>query len=251
MSDYRSDLKNKIIVIVGADSFYGKKIVELLAVADATLILIDFKGEANQSLVCGDQKPSSKQVNHIYYQIDQTEKNLQTLAEQIVQQWGIPDFLFNCCMATPVSMSTHELTAQKLQSSLDHSFFPLFYSVRVFVPLMMASQKPTHMINIACAHEFYALPYQAMSAMSNQSIVVWSECLYHDLKAYESNLTVSLLCLGEEPDLSKAQLQTVFVAVQQQTFYILLNKKIKPLLQQRMQAILQGNKPAVFCDDPI
>ena len=154
--------------------------------------------------------------------------------------------------------------------------------LRAFIPRMLANGDEGHIVNTASVAGLLSQPSTAAYNASKHAVVTISEGLYFDLQLRQAKLKVSVLCpawvktgiadaernrtIGEYIDFSKADAvnqftgmmhkavakgirdkvaDDVFNAIATEQFYILTHPKIKPLIQTRMEDILQQRNPTL------
>ncbi|HEX5129176.1 MAG TPA: SDR family NAD(P)-dependent oxidoreductase, partial [Usitatibacter sp.] len=148
-----------------------------------------------------------------------------------------------------------------------------------FVPRMIASGEPGHVINTASVAGLLSIPGSAVYCVSKHAVVTLSECLRHDLRVAKAPVGVSVLCpafvptgiadsarnrpqalaatnpLGKvyEEGVKKAvaagRLSATDIAritldaVRNDRFYVLPHQKTKAAIETRMQDILAERDP--------
>lgn len=161
----------------------------------------------------------------------------------------------------------------------------VIYGIRVFTPVMLQQNTECHIVNTASMAGLITEPELVIYAVTKAGVIKISEGLYLQLKRRNPHVGVSVLCpafvssrLGdaernrppelqnppEAPQQSKQpsllkQLQKgdlnilspeqcaemVFMAIREDTFYILTDPLINKLIEQRIGNILQGRNPTI------
>ena len=75
----------------------------------------------------------------------------------------------------------------------------VIHGVKAFVPRMLASGEPGHIVSTASVAGLFALPSIAPYNVAKVGVVALSETLHHDLRAVGSSIGVSVLCPGVVP----------------------------------------------------
>ncbi len=68
------------------------------------------------------------------------------------------------------------------------------HGLRSFVPRMLAQKEGSHIVNTASAAGLLAPPGSGVYAASKHAVVAITECLYHELRAQNAPIGVSVLC---------------------------------------------------------
>jgi len=157
----------------------------------------------------------------------------------------------------------------------------VIHGVRVFTPLMLGQGEAGHIVNTASAAGFVSMASTAPYAVSKHSVVTLSEVLYHDLKAENAKVGVSVLCPAwvntniwnsrrnrpaelvdhDDTDAERARREEVrallekgkvtaadvaamtFDAIAADRFYIFPHPKIRNDIRTRMEDILELRNP--------
>jgi NAD(P)-dependent dehydrogenase (short-subunit alcohol dehydrogenase family) len=153
------------------------------------------------------------------------------------------------------------------------------HGVRAFVPRMLAQGGAGHIVNTASIAGLLVAPQLAIYSVSKHAVVAFSEALAGQLAARDARLGVSVLCPGwvqtrimeaerNRPDalarpgdapspaageIAQALRQSaatgmppepiadaVFGAVRDERFYILTHPEMRPLIERRMERILNA-----------
>ena len=75
----------------------------------------------------------------------------------------------------------------------------VIHGVKAFVPRMLASGEPGHVVSTASIAGLFAMPTIAPYNVAKVGVVALSETLHHDLRAAGSSIGVSVLCPGVVP----------------------------------------------------
>jgi NAD(P)-dependent dehydrogenase (short-subunit alcohol dehydrogenase family) len=153
------------------------------------------------------------------------------------------------------------------------------HGLRSFVPRMLAQKEEAHIVNTASAAGLLAPPGSGVYAASKHAVVAITECLYHELRAQNALIGVSVLCpafvdtgisnsernrpaelaesnpeAGQYSDrikqaiksgkLSAADIARITIeAVKDGRFYILTHPNVKTALEIRMNDVLLDRRP--------
>jgi NAD(P)-dependent dehydrogenase (short-subunit alcohol dehydrogenase family) len=158
----------------------------------------------------------------------------------------------------------------------------VIHGVRAFVPRMV-EQAEGHVVNTASMAGLTSAPMMGPYNVSKHGVVTLSETLAAELALFASPVKVSVLCPGwvntrineadrnrppelapgPEADQSMAEMGRqmldgllksglppsevagqVFDAIREERFYVLTHPEWAPMIQQRMEDILEGRNPA-------
>jgi len=167
------------------------------------------------------------------------------------------------------------------QWALGVNLWGVIHGVRAFVPRLVA-QGEGHVVNTASVAGLISPPGMGIYNVTKHAVVALSESLYHDLRARNSAVGVSVLCpayvptgisnsernrpdelknssqLSSEQEAMKQNLRkavssgklsaddvarAVVAAVKEERFYILTHPRIKGAIQARMEDVLQERAP--------
>jgi NAD(P)-dependent dehydrogenase (short-subunit alcohol dehydrogenase family) len=174
------------------------------------------------------------------------------------------------------------LTEADWQWVLGVNLWGVIHGVRAFVGRMV-EQGEGHVVNTASMAGLTSAPMMGPYNVSKHGVVTLSETLAAELALYGSPVKVSVLCPGwvntrineaernrppelappPQADPSMAEMgrqlldgllqsglqpsevaSRVFDAIREERFYILTHPEMTPMIQQRMEDILEGRNPA-------
>jgi NAD(P)-dependent dehydrogenase (short-subunit alcohol dehydrogenase family) len=275
--------ENKIAVVTGAANGIGFAIAKKAAQLGMRVILADLDAK---TLFAAEQLLKTQDYNVKAYVTDVSqEKEMAALAEQTIAHYGIPQLLVNNAgIGGPIG-PIWEVPFDQLQLTWNINVFGIVHGLRAFMPWLLQSNEPAHIVNTASMAGFYSAPYLVSYEMSKHAAVALTEALYHDLQLIASHIKVSLLCpgwvttnilnttsdtLGVQPQegnfsevdmnwllkfarsvkkgISTEQVANeVFAAIEQEKFYIFTDKKMKEhIIAKRLESILAEKNPVAF-----
>ena len=269
------DFRGKVAVITGAASGFGREFARALAVQGAKLVLADVDEKGMQETI-GLLAPGT---DAIALRCDvRAASSLDGLADQTYARFGAAHLVFNNA-GVAVCGPAWTATLEDWKWVLDINLMGVVHGVRSFVPRMIASGEPGHVVNTASVAGLVSLPGSAVYCASKHAVVTLSECLRHDLRVSKAPIGVSVLCpafvqtaifesarnrpkelaatnpLGKPYEeagrkavaasrLSAADIARVTLeAVKGDRFYILPHGKTKAGIETRMQDILAERDP--------
>lgn len=186
-----NDLKNKITLVTGGGRGIGAAIARQLADLGAAVI------------ICGRTAPTlEKTAKEISAHSGRCEaiigdvsdwNSVSSLANQIKQKFGRLDVLVNNAGIGGFGGPLHKLPLDQWDSVLNTNLRGVFYTVRAFVPLMLAAGGG-HIINISSIAGKNALPNGAAYAASKWGLNGLSYSIAEELRG--QNIRVAVVCPG-------------------------------------------------------
>ena len=272
--------ENKIAVITGAASGIGFAIAKKAAQLGMRVILADLDAK---TLFAAEQRLQAESYDVKAYITDVSqEKDLFALAEHTITYYGVPQLLVNNAgIGGPIG-PIWEVPLEQLQLTWNVNVLGIVYGLRAFMPWLLKSNDPTHIVNTASMAGFYSAPYLASYEMSKHAVVALTEALHHDLQRLASHIKVSLLCPGwvatnilqtssntlkAQPDFSEVDMhwllrfarsvkkgmlpeqiaEQVFAAIEEEKFYIFTDKTMRDhIIMQRLETIMAETGPIAF-----
>ncbi len=120
--------------------------------------------------------------------------SVEALARSTFDRFGAVHLLFNNAGVGGVRTKAWEATANEWAWVLGVNVFGVINGVRAFTPSMLKQGEPAHIVNTASVAGFVAMANTAPYAVSKHAVVAFSEVLYHDLRADDAPIDVSVLC---------------------------------------------------------
>ena len=270
------DLKNKIAVITGAASGFGRELAILCAAEGMKLALCDLDEKnlaATKDLLPPDIETLLMSCNVA------RANDVEQVAVKTYEQFGAAHLLFNNA-GVAVAGPTWTTTLQDWEWVLGVNLMGVVHGIRSFVPRMIEQKQPAHVVNTASVAGLTSPPASSVYCVSKHGVVTLSECMHHELQLMQIPIGVSVLCpafvttgiadagrsrpaeLAESNPLAKpfedrvreatrrgklsaADVAKITIdAVKRGDFYILTHPKIKGTIEMRMRDILDGRLPS-------
>jgi NAD(P)-dependent dehydrogenase (short-subunit alcohol dehydrogenase family) len=184
--------KDKVAVITGAASGIGLALARRAAAAGMQLVLADIE-EGPLAAAAAELKSTGTRVLTVKTDVSRAE-DVENLAAQTLQAFGGAHLVFNNAGVGGVRVKTWLATAKDWEWVLGVNVWGVIHGVRVFAPIMLRQGDECHIVNTASAAGFVSMASTAPYAVSKHSVVTLSEVLYHDLKAENAKVGVSVLC---------------------------------------------------------
>jgi len=183
------DLKNKVAVITGAASGFGRELAILCAGEGMHLVLtdVDMAGLEGTRALLGEAQTLLLRTD-----VSKPEQ-VETLAQQTYERYGAAHLLFNnagVAVAGPIWKST----PQDWEWTLGVNLMGVVHGVRSFVPRMLEQGAEAHIVNTASVAGLLAVPASSAYCVSKHGVVVLSEVLHHELRQVQAQIGVSVLC---------------------------------------------------------
>ena len=275
------DFQNKVAVITGGASGLGLEIARLAARKGMKLVLSDIEERAlkKAELEFADQ---GNEVLSVRTNVAIAE-DVEQLAEKTIERFGEVHLLFNNA-GVALNKTAWETTIADWEWVLGVDLWGVIHGVRVFTPIMLKQNSPSHIINTASVAGMLSTQGMAAYNVAKHGVVTLSETLYHDLKRRGANIDVSVLCPAwvntaiwdstrnrpedllnsvEQKGADDIKLdesarhaiqsgkvtapmvaEMVFAAIEENRFYILTHPKIKKWVGLRVEDILQDRQPS-------
>lgn len=270
------ELQGKVAVLTGAASGFGRELALLCAAAGMRVVLADID-EAGMEETERLMAPHGAQTLRTHCDVRRPEA-LDALAEQTYARFGAAHLLFNNA-GVAVAGPAWSATLEDWKWVLDVNLMGVVHGIRSFVPRMLESGEPGHVVNTASVAGLLSVMASSVYCVSKHGVVTLSECLHHDLQMVNAPIGVSVLCPAfvntgiadserhrpaelaarnplaapfeaqvrkavQSGRISAAEVaQMTLNAVREGRFYILTHPKIKGAIETRMRDILDERQP--------
>lgn len=190
------ELRDKVAVITGAASGFGRELARLGAKRGMKLVLADIQLEALDA-VRRELEASGTQVLAMRCDV-RKEEEVQALANGAMDTFGAVHLLFNNA-GVGIGGLVWEHTAADWEWVLGVNLWGAVHGVRIFTPLMLACAERDaayrgHIVNTASMAGLLNAPNMGIYNVSKHAVVSLSETLYHDLLLVGASIGASVLC---------------------------------------------------------
>ena len=274
------ELKDKTAVITGGASGIGLAMAEAFAAAGMKLVLADIE-EAPLDDAVKALKAAGAEAIGVLTDVTKTDQ-LEALADRSYDAFGAVHVVCNNA-GVGVGGPAWSISKADWDWILSVNLHAVIDGIRIFVPRMIEQDTEGQIVNTASIAGLTSSPSMAPYFVSKHGVVTLSECLHHDLQLAGSKLRVSVVCPGwvntkvvesdrnrpsgllkdEELDplfgmvrealratmpnaMPPSEVADLVVdAIRNNRFYVLPHQTWKPMIETRMQDILEERDPTL------
>ena len=188
--------ENKVAVITGGASGFGKEFARIGASLGMKLVLADVQEDELDSTVA-EFKAQGTQVIGLRTDVSKAEE-VQALADAAMAAFGEVNLLFNNAGVGAGGL-LWENSEKDWDWVLGVNLYGVIHGVRIFTPLMLeaARKDPAyqgHIVNTASMAGLLNPPAMGVYNVSKHAVVALSETLYQDLSLVTEQVRCSVLC---------------------------------------------------------
>ncbi len=190
------DFKNKVAIITGGASGFGREFAMVGARLGMKLVLADVQQEALDK-VKAELEAQGAAVLAMRCDVRKAEQ-IQALADASMAMFGAVHLVFNNAGVGSGGL-VWENTQADWEWVLGVNLWGVIHGVRVFTPLMLECAKKDssyqgHIVNTASMAGLLNAPTMGVYNVSKHAVVSLSETLYHDLKLVDAPIGASVVC---------------------------------------------------------
>ena len=190
------NFKDKVAVITGGASGFGREFANIGAGLGMRLVLADVQQDALDQ-ARAELEAAGAQVLAMRCDVRQAEQ-VQALADATMAHFGGVHLVFNNAGVGAGGL-IWENTQADWEWVLGVNLWGVINGVRIFTKLMLetAAREPGyqgHIVNTASMAGLLNAPTMGVYNVSKHAVVSLSESLYHDLKLVEAPIGASVLC---------------------------------------------------------
>ncbi len=185
--------QGQVAVITGGASGIGLGMAQHFAQRGLRLVLADIEQGALDRAVA-DLTAAGADVIGIRTDVSKVDQ-VEALAAAAFDRFGAVNVL--CSNAGVVKRGVAwEQSLEDWEWVVGVDLWSVIYGARAFIPRMLASGEPAHLVNTASTAGLAAFPMIGSYNVSKAGVVALSETLWHDLRTRGAAIGVSVLCPG-------------------------------------------------------
>ncbi|MEC3768471.1 MULTISPECIES: SDR family oxidoreductase [Cupriavidus] len=190
------DFSNRVAVITGGASGFGKEFARIAADLGMKLVLADVQEDALDATVAEFQ---ARNVPVIGLRTDVSRaEQVQALADAAIEAFGQVNLLFNNAGVGAGGL-IWENSERDWEWVMGVNLYGVVHGVRIFTPLMLAAAEKDpafegHIVNTASMAGLLNPPAMGVYNVSKHAVVALTETLYQDLGLVTEQVRCSVLC---------------------------------------------------------
>jgi NAD(P)-dependent dehydrogenase (short-subunit alcohol dehydrogenase family) len=190
------EFQNKIAVITGGASGFGREFANIGARLGMKLVLADVQQDALDK-TRAELEAQGAQVLAMRCDVRKAEQ-VQALADVTMEKFGAVHLVFNNAGVGSGGL-VWENSLADWEWVLGVNLWGVIHGVRTFTPLMLETAKKEpgyqgHIVNTASMAGLLNAPNMGIYNVSKHAVVSLSETLYHDLQLINAPIGASVLC---------------------------------------------------------
>jgi NAD(P)-dependent dehydrogenase (short-subunit alcohol dehydrogenase family) len=187
---------NRVAVITGAASGFGREFANTAAALKMKLVLADVAVDALDAFVA-ELKSQGATVVGQRCDVSKAE-DVEALAKLAMDSFGSVHLVFNNAGVGSGGL-VWENTVKDWEWVLGVNLWGVIHGVRIFTPLMLAAagreaDYEGHIVNTASMAGLLSPQLMGAYNVSKHAVVALSETLFHDLSAVKAKIACSVLC---------------------------------------------------------
>ncbi len=185
------EFEGKVAVVTGGASGIGRALAEKFAQAGMSVVLADFERAALDATAT-EFAQREFDVLPVFADVAKPE-SVALLRDEAIKRYGAVHILVNNAgVAGGGRVPIWDTTEDDWEWTFRINFWGVLNGIRTFVPAMVASGEPGHVVNTASVAGL--LPGNGIYGVSKHAVVALSEALYQNLRAAGSPVGASVLC---------------------------------------------------------
>jgi NAD(P)-dependent dehydrogenase (short-subunit alcohol dehydrogenase family) len=190
------DFNDKVAVITGAGSGFGREFARLGRELGMRLVLADIEQDALDATAAELRGAGATLIAE---RVDvSVGADVERLARSARSAFGDVDLLFNNAGVGTGGL-IWESSERDWQWVLGVNVWGVIHGIRSFVPAMLARGGAGHVVNTASVAGLLSPPLMGVYNVSKHAVVAMTETLYHDLKQVDAAIGCSVLCPAYVP----------------------------------------------------
>ena len=185
------DYQGKVAVVTGGGSGIGRSLAHAFAKRGARIVLADIEKPALDT-VAGELERAGSEV--LALRVDVADpRQVTQLAESVYEAFGAAHVLCNNA-GVAGGGRVKDLSLEEWDWVLRVNLFGVIHGLHAFLPKMLASGEPCHIVNTASLAGLMSMPGVAPYSASKYAVVAISEALA--MECAGSNVGISVVCPG-------------------------------------------------------
>ena len=185
------EFSNRVAVITGAGSGFGREFARIAAARGMRLALADIQPDALEA-IAAELRAAGAEVLAERVDVSSAEA-MERFADAVFAQYGNAHLLFNNAGVGGGGL-LWEHSVRDWQWVLGVNLWGVIHGIRCFVPRMIANGDEGHIVNTASVAGLISAQTMGVYNVSKHGVVTLSETLFQDLRISGSRLGVTVLC---------------------------------------------------------
>ncbi|MBX6389831.1 MAG: SDR family NAD(P)-dependent oxidoreductase [Frankia sp.] len=187
-----TDFTGRVVVVTGGAAGIGRALGEAFGRAGAVVVLADVERPALDATVEQLREQTGADISGVVCDVTDPA-SVDALADEVFARHGATHVLVNNAGVGPPSARVWETTPNDWRWTFGVNVFGVANGVRSFVPRMIASGEPGHVVNTSSSDGAVApMPGASVYAASKAAVATLTECLGAQLAEGGHPITVSL-----------------------------------------------------------
>ncbi|MFD6455279.1 SDR family NAD(P)-dependent oxidoreductase [Nocardia sp. NPDC060220] len=183
----------RVAVITGAGSGIGAALGRALAVRGMRVALADVNGDTVEKLAY-ELVRSGLEVIAVATDVSDLDE-VAALAGAVHSRWGSTHLLVNNA-GIETTGRLWEIPPTRWDATIGINLSGVYHGVRAFMPGMLASGEPAHIVNLASVGSLGTGPFQTPYIVTKHGVLALTECLWQEFAAERIGIGVSAVLPG-------------------------------------------------------
>jgi NAD(P)-dependent dehydrogenase (short-subunit alcohol dehydrogenase family) len=186
-------LTGRVAVITGAGSGMGKAFAQRFAAEGMKVVAADIQPDALEATVA-EIEAAGHEVLGVAVDVASPE-SVGRLADEAFKHFGVVNLLCNNAgVEGYLDGAIWEATDKDWQWTVGVNFWSVVHGIRAFVPRMLASGEPGHVVNTCSMTS--VISAGNLYSVTKQAVLALTELLDADLRTRDARIGVTALCPG-------------------------------------------------------